>query len=348
MSDQPWLSELKVNKGANKLGANHHLLPRFYMSFFANAEGKVMTIDRTTNERRSNMSPTKVLTQRNFYTFINEDFEADGSVEELISVIEANACDVLKLLQTIFRRLPLTQQQSQSIYTFMALQMLRGRRMRRTLEIMADFFTKIQITGVTRDNVLEYFKEMGIKPTDLEIQEFFEYQSNLDDIFIAPSTNEHIKFILVSLETWTRRISNRPISIIEFEKPILITSDEPIMTLFGDQYSNVGFLLADEIHFPISPRHLLVLGQAGENDGQFLKCPNGVFNAKEFNREMLRNAHSIAICNPDFEYRGISHIPKLDPLMRVQADPMYIPTNFKENVMHRQPLGKFRNINHFD
>lgn len=344
MNEFDWLLKLKEFKGEEQLGSNHHLLPRFYMANFANEKLKVGTKNRLDGESRLNLSPNKILIQRNFDSFINLDMEADGSVEVLISKIEGMACEVIKRRLTVFQKFPIDNDDSWALSYFAALQLLRGRRMRRTIEILCDFYAKFKFVGLDERNAREFLMTNGIEPTNEEVTKLLDFKEQLPDIFITPSTNDHIQFLLLSISSWASMFRRRPISLVKFDKPILVTSDEPLLFYHEYGYRKSGIATSEEIHLPISPQHLLIFGASGSMNSQFFLCPSVKFNSKEFNKAMFNNCHELIVFNPDFSYRGLGKLPTKEPILEVLATKEFILENFKENSLLRNPLARFQNV----
>lgn len=342
MNDLNWLLKIKEFKGKDQVGARHHLLPNFYMESFSNSKGKVGVKNRKNGLENHNSNPGKILFEKDFYTFVNLDMESDGSVEVLISQIEAMACEVIRRRLTVFQRFPMDNEDAWALSYFVALQLLRGRRMRRIIEILADFYTKSRLSGVNESNAREFLTSAGLDPSDDEVKKLIEYKSQLPEIFIAPATNEHIQFLLMSLSPWANHFRSRPISLIKFDEPILVTSDEPILFFHKDEYIKNAIGYAEEIHFPISPQHLLIFGQIGTSDSRYMECPTSIFSGKEFNTAMFDNSHEMIIFNPDYRYLGLGKLPKNSQLIQIQASSELIPENFQENANLRKPLARFR------
>lgn len=342
MEDLNWFLEMKETKGKDKIGSRHHLLPKFYMTNFANHKGKVGTINRTNGEVRLNSSPNNILIQRDFYTFLNLEMESDGSVEVLISQIEGLACDVIRRRLTVFQRFPMDNDDSWALSYFAALQLLRGRRMRRTIEILGDFYAKTKLVGVNESNAREFLLDAGLDASEEEVAKLIEFKTHLPEIYITPTTNDHIQFILMSISPWASMFRNRPISLVKFDLPILVTSDEPFLFYHEDSYRKNGIAIADEILFPIDPKNLLVFGKMGTNDSRYIQCPSRKFDSKEFNKAMFENSHEMVIFNPDFKFRGLNKLPKTTPLLQIQASSELIPENFKDNTLLRSPLSRFQ------
>lgn len=341
MEDLDWFLEMKETKGKDKIGSRHHLLPKFYMANFANHKGKLGTINRANGEVRLNSSPNNILIQRDFYTFLNLEMESDGSVEVLISQIEGWACDVIRRRLTVFQKFPIDNDDSWALSYFAALQLLRGRRMRRTIEILGDFYAKTKLVGVNESNAREFLITSGLDASQEEVAKLMDFKTQLPEIYITPTTNDHIQFILMSISPWASKFRNRPISLVKFDTPVLVTSDQPLLFYHKDGYRNNGIATADEVHFPIDSKTLLVFGKMGTLDSRFIKCPSRKFDSKKFNSAMFENSHEMVIFNPDFKFRGLNKLPKPMPLLQIQASNELIPENFRDNTMLRSPLSRF-------
>ena len=99
-------------------------------------------VDRITGQRRK-APADKAHRQKDFYTVVNKDGESDGRVEQLLSFVEGHASTALRnTFDTVFGRWPPTGEHRSELIQFVAFQLLRGRRRRRQMEMMADFWLR--------------------------------------------------------------------------------------------------------------------------------------------------------------------------------------------------------------
>ncbi len=340
--DASWLVRLQESNGKERVGAKHHVLPRFYMANFSNSMGKIGTIQRNSGKRNANVQPESFLVQKDFYTFWNLEMDADGSIEELITQIEGYASEAIRTSMSIFRQFPLRSDDCWAFSLFAALQVLRGNRMRRIIEILGDFHAKLQFQNVNPQNAAEFISSRGVEVSEKEISNLLEFKENMDQILLIPTTNDHLQFILNNLMKYAQEFLNRPISLFKFPTPCLITSDEPIFGSVGDRFISGSIKLAEEIYLPLSPTHLLVFGDPFQHTSFYAEIATGIFDVRRFNKFMIENCHEYAIFNPDYEYKGSKYVPTNKPLIEVSAGENLLPAGFIDNALERRPYSRFK------
>lgn len=244
------------------VGTRHHIVPRFLLARFANAQGQLRVRDRTTGV--TTLRGIGDIAVRDFYTAVTDARALDASLETLFSEIEGAAAEVLHthLDATAFSRpRPLTDEERFKIDTFVSMQYVRGMRIRRGLEILTDYGMKL----VNQDK---------LSATDI------------DELDIVPHSNDHLRMIAGLSEHTFDELAVRPLTIITIDRPLLITGDEPVVLLHEgprlkvnqNGYANVsgpdidprdvvqfyapngGFALANEIGLAVSPTTVLVFG----------------------------------------------------------------------------------------
>lgn len=245
----------------SKVGSKHHIVPKTILRRFATSAGQICVRDRFTGKTRRGAIGD--LAVRDFYTFIDADNERNGVMEEWLCEIEGEFARVVQpyLDWSSFRRdRPLTPKERFVVDTFTAVQLLRGMRTRRSMELLAEFHVKVRSEDA------------------LSAQE-------LADLQVLPHQNEHIDFLHRGSEGVAKRLAKRAAVIARFDGPALVISDEPVVftpedgTPEGDtrerllvngkrvapddiiQISNdvgVGLETADEVVLPLSPSHALI------------------------------------------------------------------------------------------
>jgi hypothetical protein len=124
---QAWMSSIDP---AEKVGARHHTVPRFYLARFADRREQLQVRDRATGAATSRS--IKDLAVKDFYTIVHVEGHLDSSFEQLLSVIEAQAAGVLKThLNSFMKPRPFGDDERSWLGTFVAFQFIRGNRERR-------------------------------------------------------------------------------------------------------------------------------------------------------------------------------------------------------------------------
>jgi hypothetical protein len=92
---------------------------------------------------------------------------------------------------------------------------------------------------------------------------------------------------------------------------LLLTSDEPVVLFSGGEHSEeeaIGVATADEVWFPLDPKHLLILGRP-DDPGPFVRIPGQPVFAEQANWLVAQNAYEKIFLHPDRDLK----VPKLPP-----------------------------------
>jgi Protein of unknown function (DUF4238) len=196
------------------VGAKHHTVPAFYLRRFADSDGRLLVRDRQTGQL---FPPRSVATLaiKNFYTVMSNDGTFDGRMEQLLSRIEGEAAQLLKLLLSPYRRPgPLTRTEQATLCQFLAFQMVRGPRKRREMELEADYAAKLQAgDALTEDDIRE--------------------------ITAVPHPNEHIQLMGPLSVAIFRCLLPRPVQIARIDTPLFVTCDEPVLVDNDDHVQHI-------------------------------------------------------------------------------------------------------------
>ncbi len=138
----------------SKVGSRHHVVPRFFLEEWADTAGQVQV--RSKAGDRTYQQHVKDLGITDFYTAVSISGELDGRMEDAFAVIEGEASSVIRGLMDPF--VPLRQlgrEERAKLANFVALQMVRGPRRRREIEIQADWFAKTMTANELRSQLGE-------------------------------------------------------------------------------------------------------------------------------------------------------------------------------------------------
>ncbi len=197
---EAWLQSLDRTE---KIGSRHHTVPAFYLKRWALSDGKVRVYSRA--DAKFSIRNIRDLGIKDFHTFINVDGAADSRMEMLLSRIEDDAAAVLDALLSSFQPIStLTAEQSLALATFVGFQMARGPRRRREEELMVEYWVKTQLRGTVPE-------------------------VDLGNLRFAPHQNEHIGDMGDQAQRATKNIATRPLCLIVLDRPLLFTSDEPVI-----------------------------------------------------------------------------------------------------------------------
>lgn len=252
---------------AAKVGSRHHTVPKFYLKRFA-SKGQLLVRDRNSGELTTRNIDDLAI--KNFYTFVNEDGEEDGRLEDILADLESGTSNLLNRAFGPFRPVrQLDPGESMALALHLSFQVVRTPRQRREMELLADHSIKL----VNQDKL-----------------------RNPTEWVVAPHPNLHIGYMTTAAFKLAETLYGRPVTLVTLDRPLFITCDEPVILIVeGDHVQHLpacfkttkqrikaakrpsrhrrrnwsvlhyypsrpGLAQAEEVALPISPRSILVLG----------------------------------------------------------------------------------------
>ena len=325
---QEWLASADPSVG---VGSRHHTVPGFYLRRFADRSGTLSVRDRTTGALSSRSYLDMKI--KDFYTVVGKNGALNGRLEQVLSVVEGNAARIFADLLSPFRRpRPLDPVDYGAVVQFLAFQLVRGERQRRELELMADYTAKV-LAGklLTRDDV--------------------------ESLTAVPHPNAHLEMMCRTVEHLAAHISNRPLTLVTLDQPLLVTGDEPVIVNVGPdhiqhkpdcfitkkqlarrrreagkgsgkKYGQVvhiyptrpsGVADAIEIALPLSPRSILFLGPKGGHGEPhaLLRGAEAEHLASTVNQHVIEQCLSWVAANPEHPFFAVLEFPPPGPLIAV-------------------------------
>jgi hypothetical protein len=239
------------------------------MRSFANAEGQVRVIERSTgNEFKT--GTVNVFVERDYYTVSSVYAEDDhGLIDGLYSKVESVAAPIFEQLRD--GDFPLGGRDRAEFASFMALQVSRSRMFRRSMDDLADQTGRIMLRrvaeaprGYSEAKRAEWeANPEGPEPplplTDRDRQMLREGTA----FDIKPSREHVVEMSFAHLEEMTFLLMAMTWRLITFPDPCLFSSEHPISYWREpsrmDRMYGIGPATADEVRIPISPTRALVL-----------------------------------------------------------------------------------------
>lgn len=158
--DQPavdeWLAALDRRA---MVGTRHHTVPRFLLERWADPKGKVLVHRRIEQV----IKPTNIrdLAIRNFYTMVNLEGRPDSTMESLLGQVEGDGANALKKLLDPYAPVELLPIEDLcAIAMLAAFQAVRGARVRKEMEMQAEWMTKTLASHQVSD---EQLRRVGIR-----------------------------------------------------------------------------------------------------------------------------------------------------------------------------------------
>jgi Protein of unknown function (DUF4238) len=220
---------------------NAHIVPRTYLKNWA-IEGAI-GVAQVREAKRLEMPVEKVGTRRRFYRRQRPDGSNIDDVEATLAEIEDRATP---LLRSFDEKWPLVGDDKLTFAVLIAFQHLRTPRW------------KDEYERRTRGFLDEYDRE---HPTDLSPEELEEH-----NIELTGSTHRLIQ-MLSTATTATGVVASMHWTLIEFQRPLLATSDHPVVLWPGvasrspqaTEVTQIGVIECVEIRLPLSPTRALLM-----------------------------------------------------------------------------------------
>lgn len=305
------------------VGDRHHIVPRFVLSRFANEKGQVFARDRRTGvgSRRN----VRDLAVRDYYTFLSTTGAFDGSFETILGGVESDAATILRSnLASSFAR-AFSMDDKCAIDAFVAFQFVRGPRLRRTNEIVADYGVKFLNQGKLS-------------------------RADLDELEFVPHQNEHIQLMAKLAEKIVVRLAQRAACIVTLDRPLLVICDEAVLLDPPDDFTyddearrdrdriarsvdaaaedivqlrggtGVGIVDAAAIFMPVGPRHAIIYGSpgvAGDTPHFSLQGADATGFADEVIRLSLDQAVDWVVAHPEHPDFADRVMPPMTPPMAI-------------------------------
>lgn len=185
------------------VGTKHHTVPRFMLERWADPKGRVLVHRRI--EKLVKPSNIRDLAIRNFYTMIDLDGEADSTMESLLSQVEGDgATGLRKLLDPYASPVPLGLKDLCAVSMMACFQAVRGPRVRREMELHAEWMAKTLASYKIDDEQLRR-------------------------LIIQMHPNEHIGMMgQIAADTYPLMMC-RPVALVTLDRRRLYIGDEPVV-----------------------------------------------------------------------------------------------------------------------
>jgi Protein of unknown function (DUF4238) len=256
--------------GKEPQSKRHHVLPQFYLRAWTDESGAVAMLNRDGKEVQTGTKALAV--EKDFYTVTGGDGEKDSVVEQALASWDAKGAAV----HAAFLRgeFPPTDQQRIDFGLWLGLQWLRGRSSRETGREMFDKFQKMLIQfgleerspkGSSKDEPSPESQQIidGLGP-GVEVPDLTGLPDQLKEILRDPdqySFEPPRPMQLMQMLNGAPRAAEPFIEsewhLLRFERPVLLTCDEPI-TLAREptpqnRFLGLGPANADYLSIPLSP-----------------------------------------------------------------------------------------------
>lgn len=243
--------------------SRHHYVQKAYLDKFAEKK-KLDVINREDGTVRTGQATNDIANMRGLYSFTNEDGKKDGSFEGAFAIeIESPAIKIINNMTCVFPYIPHGVQRSTIAY-YMAFQYMRTLEGKRRFETQFGTYSSIQMFNLANDSqaIKEFLKQKKLDSSKESVDKYRNLiLERIRDEEIIPDSSGWLKYLKSGMDHIAPILVERFYwSLIYFDRPSLITSDHPVaLRKIHDDLRGVGFGNADEIIFPLSMRHALLL-----------------------------------------------------------------------------------------
>jgi hypothetical protein len=336
---QAWVAAASPLEG---VGTRHHTVPAFYLRYFADGEQLLV---RRIPEHQPMLCNLRDLAQKDFYTVIIDDPDGgpprpDGRIEQVLRIVEGKAATVLSRLRNpLLVRRPPTQGERADLAQFISFQLVRGVRKRRELELLADYHLKLAA---------------GARAAGDENAPTLE---ELARVRVIPHPNEHLAMFGHIAERAFPYLVERPVCVVELDRPLLFTCDEPVLIVADDTdvdeghrpdcflserrrrrrralargESETGELVhlvptrqsglasAEEIALPLDARRLLLLGPHDAESEPYARVSGDAADelAADVGSRLLEQAYLWVAGHPQHPTLRTLEMPEPGPVLRI-------------------------------
>lgn len=258
--------ERVLRSAREKVGSDHHRLPKFYLRGFAGKSGRIILADPEAGIR--SVAPKNAFAESDYYTIRDEDLEPMALMEVLFEDFENHASRVHRFLVDGGHPADLDIEQ-RSYYAFlMAAQLTRGESFRdldrRASEELMKQVIRLKAAHSEEwwSGLLEQMRADGEETPEISREAFVDFIER-DEYEIRPAPEHTAEMMLSPMKDLAEIIIRFGWQVVRFDRPCLLTSEEPISFWRRPTEFNLvrglGLATSDEVRMPLDPQTALVL-----------------------------------------------------------------------------------------
>lgn len=237
----------------------HHVVSKFYLRYFADEREHVTTVmlpgDRTFPQSIGDAS-----VNTDYYTVIDQAGQESDAAEQALSQLEGVAATAWRELSA--GAWPLSEEHRGNMAAWLALQLLRGPRVRNSMSESASFVLLLEVILGGRARLREALAEAG-EPVDDETVNREWAGLFTDPLRAEAHANHHMQHLAAMLPRVTQSLLDRSWLLTVFERKTLATSDHPVHVVPNRELTEMGMgtgiMNATVIHAPLTRRHSLAM-----------------------------------------------------------------------------------------
>lgn len=237
----------------------HHLVSKFYLRYFADERDHITTV-MLPGDRRFTQNIRDASVNNGFYTVIDNDGHESDLAEKALAEIEGPASGAWR--EVALGAWPLPEEHRVAMASWLALQLLRGTRMRNSMSELATHALLIEACLGGRTRVREALAAEG-RPLDDDTVNA-EWVSFFTNPYRAQvHANHHMRQLADTLPHVTESLLDRAWLLTVFERKTLATSDHPVHVVENPALREMGLGTgidnAEVIHAPLTRRLSLAM-----------------------------------------------------------------------------------------
>lgn len=258
--------ERVLRSAREKVGSDHHRLPKFYLRGFAGKSGRINLVDTEADVR--SVAPRNAFAEADYYTIRDQELEPMALMEVLFEDFENHASRVHRFLVAGGHPADLDIKQRSYFAFLMAAQLTRGESFRELDRRASEGLMKhvLRITAAQSEvwwsRFLEHLRADGEEIPDISREAFVDFIER-DEYEIKPSPEHTTELMLLPMKDLAEIIFRFGWQVVRFDRPCLFTSEDPISFWRPPTESNlvrgIGLVTSDEVRMPLDPQTALVL-----------------------------------------------------------------------------------------
>lgn len=297
-----------MSGSAKPRAKNHHQVPQFYLSAFANANGQIRAHDRLSGAEYTT-SIRNVAAEQNLYTIDGADGEPSDEVEQYFSNLEGSFADTWNKLHDPAPKLD--EEDRVWVARFLALQFVRTSENRRMLADASDTLVRLMVEGNVGGSDREQIEKFVA-------EQFSDASVSMRARIFRTAENPEIPFDIIN-EEWLDTAIPTSFQIAPFllhrrwrlaDSPdrAFVTSDSPVvLNGHDDPLHGVGIATARTIVIPVSSYRLLELGEPSDDTDVEMITPPSEW-VREANRVVANTSIRQVLFEPADDFSPLAGI----------------------------------------
>ncbi len=181
---------------------------------------------------------------------------------------------------------------------------------------------------ITKALVAEYLEHvhLGFKPRDPEVVGAYEFVTDMPQVPGAVAGEGFVRSMFSSVPLVVPLLLEMNWTLEVDRKSLLITSDMPLVLWrrpsFRDKFEGMGIESAEELRFPLDPRHQLVLSHRRRTPVARIPAQR----ARQCNEDMAAACYEFVVSNPrHLHVVELLPLSRKRPALRFNTAPLFLP-----------------------